>query len=102
MVGAVAFHPDHHLVVTAGDDHQAWLWDADDGHALAKLGAHPAPIHWAAFRPGGDEVVTGGADGWMRVWSTRMTAEDPARVLEVLGKWLPEVASPRPGEKPAP
>ncbi|APR81946.1 Hypothetical protein A7982_07295 [Minicystis rosea] len=78
-------------MITAGDDEQAWIWDAEVGRSLARLGSHPAPIHWIAFQPGGDAVVTGGADGWMRTFSTRTHTDDPARVLQILGAWLPEV-----------
>jgi WD40 repeat protein len=95
-VRTVAFHPEGRFVVTAGDDQQVWLWDSVDGRPLTRLGAHPAPIHWAAFRPGvgaepgGAELVTGGADGWMRVWSTTTHSADVGHVLEVVKRWLPE------------
>lgn len=94
-VRAVAFHPTLDFAVTAGDDGQAWLWDTSTGRSLARLGAHPAPIHWAAFQPDGEAVITGGADGWIRTWSTRTRARDHEAVLRTLGAWLPEL-SPSP------
>ena len=93
-VRAIAFHPDGRFFVTTGDDGQAWLWAAQDGHALTRLGAHPAPIAWAAFRPDGSEIVTGGAGGWIRAFATRTTIDDPprARLQRAIKSWLPDVA----------
>jgi hypothetical protein len=36
-------------------------------------------------------VVTGGAGGWIRAWSTRAKVDDPQKVLDGLRAWLPEV-----------
>lgn len=91
-VRAIAFHPEGRFAVTAGEDGQAWLWDAKDAHPVAPLGSHPAPIRWAAFRPDGAEVVTGGADGWIQAWATRTLVDDPRRLVDTLKPWLPKPA----------
>ena len=92
LVRAIAFHPEGRFAVSMSEDGQAWLWDAKDAQPVALLGSHPASIRWAAFRPGGVEVVTGGADGWIRAWATRTTVDDPQRLVNTLKLWLGEPA----------
>lgn len=89
-VRAIAYHPGRRFAASGGDDGQVWLWDASEGHAVVRLGAHPAPIRWATFRPDGKELVTGGAEGWIRAFSTSSAVEDPAETLRALKSWLPE------------
>jgi WD40 repeat protein len=95
-VRALAFHPGRRFAASGGDDGQVWLWDASEGHAVVRLGAHPAPIRWATFRPDGGEVVTGGAEGWLRAFSTSPALGDPQATLAALRKWLPEQSAPTP------
>lgn len=89
-VRAIALHPKGRFAASAGEDRYVWLWDAQDGRPIALLGNHPAPIRWAAFRPDGAEVVTGGADGWIRAWATRTREDDPQRLLDIVNTWEAE------------
>src|SRR5262249_29604364 len=65
----VAFSPDGRWVLTASDDHTAWVRDAATGKPRfdAPL-RHDAPVLRASFSPEGDRVVTAGADGTARIW----------------------------------
>src|SRR5262249_62212027 len=65
----VTFSPDGRWVLTASDDHTAWVWDATTGKPRfdAPL-RHDAAVLRASFSPDGDRVVTSGADGTARVW----------------------------------
>jgi WD40 repeat protein len=95
-VRALAFHPGLRFAASGGDDGQVWLWDASESHSVIRLGAHPAPIRWATFRPDGGEVVTGGAEGWLRAFSTSPALGDPQATLAALRSWLPEQSAPSP------
>jgi eukaryotic-like serine/threonine-protein kinase len=65
----VTFSPDGRWVLTASDDHTAWVRDAATGQPRfdAPL-RHDAPVLRASFSPDGGRVVTAGDDGTARVW----------------------------------
>jgi WD40 repeat protein len=67
------------LVVTAGADRYARVWDTRTGDEVGSGMQHPGPIHSAAFSPDGRLVATGGAEGVTYVWDWRH-----ARLLGVL------------------
>jgi len=67
--GTVAsFSPDGTRVVTAPDDTTARIWDAADGHEIAKLEGHAKGVTFAAFSPDGKSIVTTSKDNTARVW----------------------------------
>jgi WD40 repeat protein len=88
-VRTLAFHPKSRFVMSGGGDGQAWLWDAQDGRALVPVGLHPGAVLWAAFRQDGTEALTGGAQGWVHDWSTRLEVEDPEAIRRTICEWLP-------------
>ena len=94
QIRAITFHPSNRFAVTVGDDAQAWLWDAEAGKALIRIGTHPSAIRWAAFNTKGDRLFTGGAEAWLRSWDTRttlQTGKDTDDLLNAIYNWLPEL-----------
>jgi WD40 repeat protein len=67
-VRAIAFSHDDQVILTAGDDGAAKLWDA---HTCTPQGAtfsHPLGVAAAVFSPDSRLVLTGSADGMARLW----------------------------------
>lgn len=72
--------PDGSRLVTAGEDHNACVWNAATGGLIARL-PHSSGIYRAIFGQETNEVITGSADGRVRVWDTgrgKCTSEIPA------------------------
>ncbi|KAM5544795.1 hypothetical protein V8D89_001693 [Ganoderma adspersum] len=51
-----------------GVDGTVYIWDAETHATLYACGFHYAPVHSILFSPGGRWVVTGAAEGTVRVW----------------------------------
>jgi len=66
-VDAVAFSPDHKIVVTGSGD-QARVWDAASGKAIASL-PHQDQVRAIAFSPDGATVLTATSRGTAHLWS---------------------------------
>ncbi|MFO8007856.1 MAG: FtsX-like permease family protein [Candidatus Brocadiia bacterium] len=68
----LAFDADGKLMVSAGDDGQALVWDVEDGSVLARLGDSAGEaVTAAAFSPDGRNIATGAADGRVVLWDSR-------------------------------
>src|SRR5205823_13678328 len=66
-----SFAPGSDLLVTAGADHTARVWNAAAGKQVVVLGDDPESLASAAFSPDGDLVATGDAGGVTQVWDWR-------------------------------
>ena len=69
-VSHVAFDPSGNLLVSAGKDGCARIWDLSSSAQLASL-RHKAEVRWAAFDPTGQRVATASSDGVVQVWEAR-------------------------------
>lgn len=69
--------PNDRIIVTAGWDHSARLWDATTGAALLTLdhhtageqGGHTRVVNSAVFSPNGEQILTASDDGTLRLWN---------------------------------
>ncbi|HKB29484.1 MAG TPA: helix-turn-helix domain-containing protein [Streptosporangiaceae bacterium] len=66
-VNAVAFSPDSQAVVAASSDGTALGWNVPTGAVVFKL-PHPVPVTSLSW-DGSHDVITGAADGAVRVWA---------------------------------
>lgn len=71
FVLSAAFSPDGRLVVTAGRDGMARVWDARTGQGVAELSGHTRDVDVAEFSPDGERILTSAGDGTARVWDAR-------------------------------
>lgn len=65
---AVALSPDERLVVTAGKDRTARVWDAATGVSRGCFSGHTDWVLAVAFSPEGGRLLTGSADRTARLW----------------------------------
>jgi WD40 repeat protein len=67
ILSAMALSPDGRMILTAGWDKAARLWDAHTGRALGPPMNHPDGVRAVAFSPDGRTILTGGGDGTVRL-----------------------------------
>ncbi|HET9253681.1 MAG TPA: WD40 repeat domain-containing protein, partial [Pseudonocardiaceae bacterium] len=72
-VKTVAFSRDGRIVVTAGDDGTANLWDAATHDLLFTLAGHADAVYGAAFDPDAAMLATAGGDRTIRLWDLDVT-----------------------------
>jgi WD40 repeat protein/CHAT domain-containing protein len=66
-VNSASFSPDGKLIVTAGTDGTARVWDTS-GKQIVELRGHWASVRSASFSPDGKRIATASFDGTARVW----------------------------------
>lgn len=68
LVRSARFSPDGLMIVTAGLDDTARVWEAATGKPLLPPLQHDGPVLDVSFSPEGLRIVTSAADRSMRVW----------------------------------
>ena len=66
--GSVRFSPDGTLLLTAGQDGNARIWDATTGEQRLVIPGGGGPMASALWGPDGDTVMTSSGDGIARTW----------------------------------
>jgi WD40 repeat protein len=82
-----AFGADSAVLVSAGEDGQAWLWDVPSGRGR-KLTGRGRPLIHCAITPDGRLLATGDDDGMVRLWRLpegEQLAELQAHTQTVIG-----------------
>lgn len=83
-VNGVAFSPDGNLVVTAGADNTARIWDAATGREIRALVGHTRGVNRARFSTDGRLVVTASDDSTVRIWDA-VTGQERSRIAAHAG-----------------
>src|SRR5213078_1977635 len=63
------FHPQGRLVLTAGADGNARLWDWQTGRETIPALKHGKKLTWAELDRSGSRIATASSDGTARVWN---------------------------------
>jgi len=67
-IAAVAFSPDARLVATASTDSSIGLFTIGSEQKYFYQAAHDGRVYSIAFNSQGNQLLSGGADGYIRVW----------------------------------
>jgi WD40 repeat protein/serine/threonine protein kinase len=85
VVSAIVFHPNGHILLSAGQDATARLWDASTGQPLCEPLPHPEAITLAAFSPDGRTLLICGSTGRARSWPVPPPlVGEPGRIAQLL------------------
>ncbi len=64
----VSFHPNGHILASAGDDEAVRLWDIEDGSCRLIPLDHEGRIFSVEFSRDGNLLAAGGSDGTAQIW----------------------------------
>ena len=73
------FSPDASMILTAGDDESAHLWDIASRTLIRSYGGFDATVFAADFTPSGDHLVMADASGTVQLWDAQ--AANPSKYL---------------------
>ena len=76
------FSPDASLLVTAGDDDSACIWSLADRSLLGTFRETEHTVFAAEFTPDGNHLVTGDANGDLRLWDVQSSHNKSLVCLE--------------------
>ncbi len=68
VVQRLVFSPDSKLLLSAGADFDAIIWNVESRAVLHRLHGHSAVVDSVGFTPDGARAVTGGDDKTLRLW----------------------------------
>lgn len=86
-IRSVAYSPDGLLIVTAGDDKTARIWDATTGQELRRIAGHAGIVWSAAWSPDGQQIITASEDETARIWDASTGQELHRLCCHIFGVW---------------
>ena len=93
-VHGISFSPDSRTLASTGYE-SVNLWTVNIGENIATLTGHTDWVNTTAFSPNGNSLISGGADGTLRIWdvtSYRTSDRDSVRIIY----FVPRGRSPQP------
>ncbi|HEY6459396.1 MAG TPA: hypothetical protein VIY73_04570, partial [Polyangiaceae bacterium] len=81
-----SFSANGRRIASVSDDGTARLWDTRTGELLRVI---PGPSTTATFRPGSDELLTTGAQGYEVVWNTALDERSPDAIAAYVASHSP-------------
>jgi WD40 repeat protein len=69
VLSKVSLSADGKLMATAGDDHYVRIWNAKTGELAKEFEAHDDWVRGAVFNPVGNQLVTIGQNGQIKIWN---------------------------------
>jgi WD40 repeat protein len=69
------FTPNGKFIVSASDDGNAYLWDAENGEKIRAFKGHTAAVEGLAFNAAGTQLLTSSSDSTVRLWSAATARE---------------------------
>ena len=94
-VHGISFSPDSRALASTGYE-SVNLWAVNIGENIATLTGHTDWVNTTAFSPNGNSLISGGADGTLRIWdvtSYRTSDRDSVRIIY----FVPRGRNPQPG-----
>ena len=85
------WHPKGDVVLCGSGDGTCWMWLATSGGCMRVFAGHEGPVLCGAFTCDGKQIVTGSADGSVRVWAPKKGVCKHA--------WLPRGHGAPPGDR---
>ena len=65
------WHPKGDVILCGGNDGTCWMWLATSGGCMRVFAGHDGAVLCGAFTCDGKQIVTGSADGSVRVWAPK-------------------------------
>ena len=81
FVNSIVVTPNGRLI-SAGDDHNVRIWDAESGAEIATLYGHDLSVMSLALSRDGERVVSASRDGPIRLWQTAINSQGITLVQE--------------------
>ena len=94
-VKGISFSPDSRTLASTGYE-SVNLWTVNIGENIATLTGHTDWVNTTAFSPNGNSLISGGADGMLRIWDVTpysTTDRDSVRIIY----FVPRGRSPQQG-----
>lgn len=89
---AAVFSPDGNYILSADQDHNAYLWDSKSGKLVSTLSGHSGAVTAAKFSPDGNSIVTSSVDRSVSMWDVKeVTKSGASKPLYTIHSYVSDV-----------